>query len=213
VRGGSDARIAPSPNPLPGGRGAISVGERELRLAWPIDLGLTVASHGGFHLEHALAERTGTIAAHRADAARSARSGAAAGPADSRDCVEWFPDDATAEILRGSGTGSRPSGPGARGSRRCDGAGAEAASWSAGVTPAARRPSTRISSDVLTVNTSCRDLRMSAALVGRPGGGAFPTPDAMLDYGGGAVARAAKLGFRAPRVAAPAHARRRRDRP
>jgi N-glycosylase/DNA lyase len=41
---------------------------------------------------------------------------------------------------------------------------------------------------------------MSAALVAEPGGGAFPEPAAILDYGEERLRRLAKLGFRAPVV-------------
>jgi N-glycosylase/DNA lyase len=54
---------------------------------------------------------------------------------------------------------------------------------------------------VLTVNTSWSGTcRMSAALVAEPGGGAFPLPGAIIDYGEERLRRLAKLGFRAPVV-------------
>jgi len=56
---------------------------------------------------------------------------------------------------------------------------------------------------VLTINTSwSATLRMSAALVAEPGGGAFPSPEAVLDYGEARLRERAKLGFRAPTVIA-----------
>jgi len=56
---------------------------------------------------------------------------------------------------------------------------------------------------IATVNTSWSGTcRMSAALVAEPGGGAFPTPDAVLDYGEARLRERAKLGFRAPTVIA-----------
>jgi 3-methyladenine DNA glycosylase/8-oxoguanine DNA glycosylase len=56
---------------------------------------------------------------------------------------------------------------------------------------------------VLTVNTSWSGTcRMSAALVAEPGDGAFPEPAAILDYGEERLRRIAKLGFRAPVVVA-----------
>jgi 3-methyladenine DNA glycosylase/8-oxoguanine DNA glycosylase len=52
---------------------------------------------------------------------------------------------------------------------------------------------------LLTVNTSWSGTcRMSAALVAEPGGGAFPSPAAILDYGEERLRAIAKLGFRAP---------------
>ncbi len=54
---------------------------------------------------------------------------------------------------------------------------------------------------VLTINTSWSSTcRMAAALVAEPGDGAFPTPEAVLDYGENRLRRDAKLGFRAPTV-------------
>lgn len=56
---------------------------------------------------------------------------------------------------------------------------------------------------VLTINTSwSATLRMSAALVGEPGGGAFPGPEALLDYGEIRLRERARLGFRAATVIA-----------
>ena len=56
---------------------------------------------------------------------------------------------------------------------------------------------------LLTVNTSwAGTVRMSAALVMEPGGGAFPSPAAILDYGEERLRRLAKLGFRAPTAVA-----------
>jgi N-glycosylase/DNA lyase len=56
---------------------------------------------------------------------------------------------------------------------------------------------------VLTINTSwSATLRMSAALVAEPGGGAFPGPHQVLDYGETGLRERAKLGFRAATVVA-----------
>ena len=56
---------------------------------------------------------------------------------------------------------------------------------------------------VLTINTSwSATLRTSAALVAEPGGGAFPGPEAILDYGEARLRERAKLGFRAATVIA-----------
>ncbi len=52
---------------------------------------------------------------------------------------------------------------------------------------------------LLTVNTSWSGTcRMTAALVAAPGGGAFPLPEAVVDYGEERLRTLAKLGFRAP---------------
>ena len=54
---------------------------------------------------------------------------------------------------------------------------------------------------VLTINTSWSSTcRMAAALVAEPGGGAFPDPEALLDYGEERLRDRAKLGFRAATV-------------
>jgi 3-methyladenine DNA glycosylase/8-oxoguanine DNA glycosylase len=56
---------------------------------------------------------------------------------------------------------------------------------------------------VLTINTAWSSTcRMAAALVAEPGGGVFPGPEAILDYGETRLRERAKLGFRAPTVIA-----------
>ena len=51
---------------------------------------------------------------------------------------------------------------------------------------------------VLTINTAWSSTcRMAATLVAEPGGGAFPLPETILDYGEGQLRERAKLGFRA----------------
>jgi N-glycosylase/DNA lyase len=56
---------------------------------------------------------------------------------------------------------------------------------------------------VLTINTSWSSTcRMAAALVAEPGGGSFPGPEAVLDYGEERLRQRAKLGFRAPTLVA-----------
>jgi len=54
---------------------------------------------------------------------------------------------------------------------------------------------------VLTINTTWSSTcRMAEALVAEPGNGAFPGPDALLDYGEERLRDRAKLGFRAATV-------------
>ena len=54
---------------------------------------------------------------------------------------------------------------------------------------------------VLTINTSWSSTcRMAAALVAEPGDGSFPGPEAVLDYGEERLRERARLGFRAPTV-------------
>ena len=56
---------------------------------------------------------------------------------------------------------------------------------------------------VLTINTSWPSTcRMVTALVAEPGGGAFPDPQSVLDYGEQQLRERAKLGFRAPTLIA-----------
>jgi len=181
-------------------------GEALLELGWPIDLGLTVASHGWVHLEpwrwdaetgtlshiDRIGDKIGTIAMRQRDPTTLA--------------VSWdgFTRDAETEIV------------------------ARAARWvSAGWDPAAAiaalsghfadevelvaRGGGRLLcgstfyedfiKTVATVNTSWSGTcRMSAALVAEPGGGAFPLPEMLIDYGEERLRGIAKLGFRAPVV-------------
>jgi N-glycosylase/DNA lyase len=56
---------------------------------------------------------------------------------------------------------------------------------------------------LLTVNTSWSGTcRMVAALVAEPGGGAFPLPEMLIEYGEDRLRQIAKLGFRAPTAVA-----------
>jgi len=183
-------------------------GEELIQLAWPIDLGLTVASHGWVHLEpwrwegetgrllHAerIGGRLGTIGARQSSPTVLA--------------IHWegFTDEDAPEIRRRASRWV---------SAEWDPAPAIAA-LGAGFADEARlidcgggrllRGSTFYEDfvkTVLTVNTSWSGTcRMSAALVAEPGGGAFPTPDAVLDYGEVRLRLRAKLGFRAPTVVA-----------
>jgi 3-methyladenine DNA glycosylase/8-oxoguanine DNA glycosylase len=182
--------------------------ESELQLAWPIDLGLTVASHGWVHLEPWRWEgATGTLL--HAERIGGGLGWIALQQQNPRTlAVVWdgFPDDAAAEI-------------------RCRAARWVSAEWDPAPAIAALgasfadearlidcgggrllRGSTFYEDfvkTVLTVNTSWSGTcRMSAALVAEPGGGAFPTPDAVIDYGEARLRERAKLGFRAPTVVA-----------
>ena len=180
----------------------------ELSFAWPIDLGLTVASHGWVHLEPWRWEGD-TAALHHAERI-GGRIGAVAvrQPNSHTLAVEWhgFPDGSAAEILRRVGRWV---------SAEWDPAAAIAALGPNFPDEAALiargggrllRGSTFYEDfvkTVLTVNTSWSGTcRMSAALVAEPGGGAFPTPEAVLDYGEVRLRERAKLGFRAPCVIA-----------
>jgi N-glycosylase/DNA lyase len=179
-----------------------------LALPWPIDLGLTVASHGWVRLEpwrwesatgrlsHAERSggRVGRVAVHQRDPRTLA--------------VAWqgFPDDSAVEILRRTaGWVSAEWDPAAAIAALGPGFADEAALIAAGGGRLLRGSTfyEDFIKTVLTVNTSWSGTcRMSAALVAEPGGGAFPTPDMVLDYGELRLRLNAKLGFRAPTVVA-----------
>jgi 3-methyladenine DNA glycosylase/8-oxoguanine DNA glycosylase len=180
--------------------------ERALELAWPIDLGLTVASHGWVHLEPWRWDaETGTLT-------HSERIGGAIGTIAVRQqdpttlSVAWEGFDTAAEPVIA-----------ARAARWVS------AEWDPANAIAALGPDfieetaliargggrlLRCSTfyedfikTVLTVNTSWSGTcRMSAALVDEPGGGAFPLPEMLIDYGEERLRQLAKLGFRAPVV-------------
>ncbi len=178
----------------------MTAGESVLRLNWPIDLALTVASHGWAHLApwqwdpaagrlarpERIAGRLGTVAVeqHAPDAVVIRWDGFAF--ADSGEVqtrvrrwlsADWEPAAAVAAL------------------------GAEAALIAQGGGRILRCSSfyEDFVKTVLTINTSWSSTcRMAAALVAEPGGGAFPGPEALLDYGEARLRERAKLGFRAP---------------
>jgi N-glycosylase/DNA lyase len=180
--------------------------EANLELAWPLDLALTVASHGWVYLEPWRWEiETGTLS-------HPERIGGVLGTISMRQReptildVTWegFAGVAPVEILRRAGRWV---------SAEWDPAPALAALAAGFADEAAliARGGGRILrcstfyedfvKTVLTVNTSWSGTcRMSAALVAEPGGGVFPDPLAILDYGEERLRRIAKLGFRAPVV-------------
>ncbi len=185
---------------------ALGGGSAQLDLNWPIDLGLTVASHGWVHLEpwrweagrltkaERIGDAVGTVAVSQLDPQTLT--------------VGWqgLPDSAAPEILRraarwvSAGWDPAPAlamlGPAFPD---------EAAIVAAGGGRLLR--SSNFYEDfiktLLTVNTSWSGTcRMSAALVAEPGGGAFPAPLALIDYGEERLRTVAKLGFRAPTAVA-----------
>jgi 3-methyladenine DNA glycosylase/8-oxoguanine DNA glycosylase len=182
--------------------------EAEIDLRWPIDLGLTVASHGWVHLEpwHWDSE-TGTLSHSERIGFRLGRI--AVRQSDPRTLlISWdavwddFGRLATPEILRRAARWV---------SAEWDPASASAALITnfpdeAGLIAAGGGRLLRCSTfyedfikTLLTVNTSWSGTcRMTAALVAEPGGGAFPTPQMMIDYGEERLRTVAKLGFRAP---------------
>ncbi|HEY1301508.1 MAG TPA: hypothetical protein VGF07_13495 [Stellaceae bacterium] len=175
-------------------------GRASLALAWPIDLALTVASHGWVQLEpwrwdgetgrlqHAekIGGRVGLIGLRQRDPLTL--------------LVGWdgFSEDLAPEIIRRAARWI---------SADWDPATALAALGAEG--DLIRQGGGRILrgssfyedfvKTILTINTSWSStVRMAAALVAEPGGGAFPEPAAVLDYGEARLRERAKLGFRAP---------------
>ena len=182
--------------------------EAALELAWPIDLALTVASHGWVHLEPWRWEpETGTLShAERIDGLRGTIAVRQRDPMTLTVAWDGLPSSDPSGILRRAARWI---------SAEWD---PEAAITALGVAFADEvaliergggrllRCSTFYEDfvkTVLTVNTSWSGTcRMSAALVAEPGDGAFPGPSAILDYGEERLRRIAKLGFRAPVVIA-----------
>jgi 3-methyladenine DNA glycosylase/8-oxoguanine DNA glycosylase len=179
-------------------------GEARLDLAWPIDLGLTVASHGWVHLEpwrweaetgtlsHAerIGDRLGTVFLRQRDPTTLV--------------VSWdgFRDKTQPEILRRAARWiSAEWNPEAAIAALGVGFADEATQIAQGGGRLLRCSTfyEDFIKTLLTVNTSWSGTcRMSAALVAEPGGGAFPPPQAVIDYGEERLRRIAKLGFRAP---------------
>jgi len=181
--------------------------EAILELPWPIDLALTVASHGWVLLEpwrweketgtlshpERIAGALGTITLSQSDPTTLVvawEGFAGIDPMEiSRRAARWISaewDPAAAVAALGIGF-------------------AEEAALIARGGGRILRCSTFYEDfvkTVLTVNTSWSGTcRMTAALVAEPGGGVFPEPAAILDYGEERLRRIAKLGFRAPVVA------------
>jgi 3-methyladenine DNA glycosylase/8-oxoguanine DNA glycosylase len=180
-------------------------GATRLRLDWPIDLALTVASHGWAYLapwqwdpEHGLLARPEWIGGKIGQIAVAQ------------------PDPNSLDVLWRGFDEPRYLGEILRRVRRW-----VSAEWDPGEAIAALRDAfpadaaliargggrlLRCSTfyedfikTLLTVNTSWSGtVRMGAALVAEPGGGAFPLPEQVLDYGEERLRRIAKLGFRAP---------------
>ena len=177
-----------------------------LHLSWPVDLGLTVASHGWVHLEPwrwdaaggtlSRAERIGTdigaVAVRQRDATTLEVT------------AEGFDRGARDEVLRRIGRWvSAEWSPKAAVAALSAGFADEAALIARGGGRLLRCSTfyEDFIKTVLTINTTWSSTeRMSAALVGEPGGGAFPLPQMLIDYGEERLRSAAKLGFRAPVV-------------
>ena len=178
-----------------------------LPLPLPIDLRLTVASHGWAQLapwqwdpetgwlgrHERIAGRLGRIAARqcRPDAVsiRGDGFGAADHPAIAARVgrwlsADWQPAEAIA-MLGGDGASD--------GAALIDRGGGRMLRCSTFYEDFVKT--------VLTINTAWSSTcRMAAALVAEPGGGGFPGPEMLLDYGETRLRERAKLGFRATTV-------------
>jgi 3-methyladenine DNA glycosylase/8-oxoguanine DNA glycosylase len=181
--------------------GALPV---KLDFPWPIDLALTVASHGWAYLapwqwdpdrgrlarSERIGGRVGTIAASQREPTALDVTSEGFAEGDMPEIVrrvgrwlsaEWDPAPAIATL--------RPAFPD------------DAALIASGGGRLLRCSNfyEDFLKTLLTVNTSWSGtVRMSAALVAEPGGGAFPLPEAIIDYGEERLRAIAKLGFRAP---------------
>lgn len=175
---------------------------RALLLNWPVDLALTVASHGWAHLAPwrwdreagvlARSERIdgvlGTIAVRQRDAAALViSSNGFARPAEAEIIrrvrrwlsADWDPADAIAALGEDSALIRRGGGRILRCSSFYE----------------------DFVKTVLTINTAWSSTcRMVVALVEEPGGGVFPLPGEILEYGEARLRNRAKLGFRAPTI-------------
>jgi 3-methyladenine DNA glycosylase/8-oxoguanine DNA glycosylase len=175
-----------------------------LQLESPIDLGLTVASHGWVHLEPWRWDpETGTLS-------HTERIGGRLGAIEVRQrdpnavVVSWrgFPGRAEPEILRRAGRWvSAEWNPSAAIAALAPGFPEEAALVARGGGRLLRGSTfyEDFIKTLLTVNTSWSGTcRMVAASIAEPGGGAFPRPEMLIDYGEERLRLIAKLGFRAP---------------
>jgi 3-methyladenine DNA glycosylase/8-oxoguanine DNA glycosylase len=201
----TSSRRSPPPEPS-GGAIAPGAGAGEIRLAlpFPVDLALTVASHGWAHLAPWHWDRdAGTLS-------RRERIGAKLGSvavlqSETGSVVIRFDDFAASEEPEVGRRVRRWL------SAEWDPAEALAALGADGVL--IERGGGRLLrcssfyedfiKTVLTINTAWSSTcRMAAALVSEPGGGAFPGPEELLDYGEERLREGARLGFRAPTVIA-----------
>ena len=181
----------------------IAAHETVLHFRWPVDLALTIASHGWGHLApwrwdaetgrlsrtERVGSRIGTLAVEQSDPSAVAVRWSGFSAADETELlnrvrrwlsVEWEPSAAMAALPEAATLIERGGGRMLRGSSFYE----------------------DFVKTVLTINTSwSATCRMVAALVAEPGDGAFPGPEALLDYGEERLRERAKLGFRARTIA------------
>ena len=173
-----------------------------LNFRWPVDVALTVASHGWVHLApwrwepdagrlariERIGTRLGTIEIRQRDPGAVIVRWAGFSTADETAILgrvrrwlsaDWEPSAATAALPDAAALIERGGGRMLRGSSFYE----------------------DFVKTVLTINTNwSATCRMVAALVAEPGGGAFPGPGALLDYGEDRLRSSTKLGFRARTV-------------
>src|SRR5215472_9426746 len=173
--------------------------ETVLNFPWPIDLGLTIASHGWVYLApwrwdpdagrlarvEKIGNRTGKVEIAqrepsavivRCDGFSAADRSEVFGRVQRWLSADWEPSAAIAALPEAAGLIERGGGRMLRGSTFYE----------------------DFAKTVLTINTSwSATCRMVAALVALPGGGSFPGPVALLDYGEERLRLQGKLGFRA----------------
>jgi len=181
--------------------------QAEISLPWPLDLALTVASHGWVYLEPWRWDiDTGTLS-HPERIAGALGTISLRQTTPTQLALEWegFAGVEPAEIQRRAARWVSAEWDPAAAIAALGGGFAEEAALIARGGGRILRCSTFYEDfvkTVLTVNTSWSGTcRMTAALVAEPGGGAFPEPAAIIDYGEERLRRIAKLGFRAPVVA------------
>lgn len=176
-------------------------GETVFSLPWPIDLVLTVASHGWAHLAPWQWDPETAILARRERIGGRTGAVAVAQSEPGSVIVRWegFGEAERPEILRRVGRWLSADWDPAAAIAAL--AGEPAAALIARGGGRLLRSSTfyeDFAKTVLTINTAwSATCRMAAALVAAPGGGAFPEPGQVLAYGEERLRREARLGFRA----------------
>jgi 3-methyladenine DNA glycosylase/8-oxoguanine DNA glycosylase len=170
-----------------------------LNFRWPVDLALTIASHGWVQLApwrwdadeghlsrtERIGNRTGTVEISQNDPSAVVIRCDGFLPRDETEVLsrvrrwlsaDWEPSEAITALPEAAALIERGGGRMLRGSSFYE----------------------DFVKTVLTINTSwSATCRMAAALVAEPGSGAFPGPEALLDYGEDRLRERAKLGFRA----------------
>ena len=173
--------------------------ETVLNFRWPVDLALTVASHGWVHLApwrwdavsgrlsriERIENRIGTVELVQNGLGTIIIHWHGFSPHDETEVLsrvrrwlsaDWEPSEAIVALPEAATLIERGGGRMLRGSSFYE----------------------DFVKTVLTINTSWSGTcRMTAALVAEPGSGAFPDPEALIDYGEERLREQAKLGFRA----------------